>query len=265
MTAINGLGVYLGRGGLTESRAREYAGAGIRRVLVCAEAVSGDFLASKELATSWGKRSRAAGLEVSAYTFPGAARAKRPEAVIDHLFMVLRAAGGTSPVLDVEAPYGGPNGAALFTRLADLAWERATPEERARLVITTLGSPSRPGRVPWRALVAWVRAHPGVSVGLQVYQTAGENEKVDARILEVQNAIGSELVFPCVATYERDADPNREGRDGPRRMLADLERACFVPFGSGRVSACDLWSGASLDASELAALPAFVTRIGWGR
>lgn len=261
MDMIKDLGVYLGRGGLTESRGREYAAAGIRRVLVCAEAVSGDFLASKELASTWGRRARAAGLDVAAYTFPGLARTKSPEAVADHLLMVLRAAGGVSPVLDVEAPYDGPRGPERFRALADATWSRATPEERSRLVITTLGSPSRPGRVPWAAIVAWVRAHPGVSIGLQVYETAANDQKVDARILEVQAAIGSDLVFPCVATYPRDGDPNREGRDGARRMLADLERACFV---QGRaVTACDLWSGASLTPDELAALPGFVKRAGW--
>ena len=258
---INGLGVYLGRGGLTSSRAREYARAGIRRVLLCAEAVSGDFFAPVALSTKWGEVSKAAGLEVAAYTFPGLARTKSPEAVIEQLFRVLRAANGKIPVLDVEAPYDGPNGPARFRALADAAWRVATPEERSRLVITTLGSPSRPGRVPWGAIVSWAREHPGVSIGLQVYETAASDLRVDARISEVRAAIGSDLVFPCVATYERDGDPNREGRDGPKRLLADLDRSCFV---NGRpVTACDLWSGASLDAAELAVLPSYVQNMGW--
>lgn len=264
--SITGVWVYLGRGGITRSRATELRSAGVRGVIVCTEAVDG-WRATTRQAAAWGAVCAAARLDVAAYAFPGVARVDAASDIAAGLLRVLREAGGHIPIADVEAPYRARP--SQLVRLLDAITDDATDEERRHLGVTTLGLPSKPGRWPWADLLAWMRAHPSSWLGWQCYERAGVEVRVDAGIAELRAALASPLdgsrdvgrVVPHVATYERDTQ-TREGQDGPARLVADLDRAC-LDGGALAVSGVGLWSAASLDDAELSALRGWIRRAGW--
>lgn len=243
-----GLHVYLGRGGLTASRARVLRAHGVRGVVICAEAVDG-WLCPSARAEAIGSAARDAGLEVRAFAFPGLPRARQPRAVAVDLMRVVRAAGARGPIPDVEAPYA--RRPQLLSALLDAVYDLATPEERRSMAVTTLGLPSAPGAWPWPTLVAWLRAHPEVELWWQCYQRAREDRRVDAGVRELVAAIGPRIV-PHVRAYDTTAAD----------LVADLDRAC-ARDGRVDVEAAAIWSDASLEAAELDALSAWVRRVGW--
>lgn len=243
-----GLHVYLGRGGITASRARTLRAHGVRGVVVCAEAVDG-WIAPTVRATEWGRAARGEGLEVRAFSFPGVPRTRVPRAVAGDLLRVLRAAGGVGPIPDVEAPYARRG--ELLRLLLDAVHELATPEERRQMGVTTLGLPSAPGAWPWPTLIAWMREHPECELWWQCYQRAREDRRVDTGVRELVSAIGPRIV-PHVRAYETAAPD----------LVADLDRACSRD-GRVDVEAAAIWSDASLERDELQALRGWTQRMGW--
>lgn len=265
MTAPRGIHVYTGRGGVSRSRARELRAAGVRGVILCAEAVDG-WTATDAQARGWGAACSAAGLEARAYAFPGTARIHAPVAVAVGLVAVTQAAEGLTAVADVEAPYRGRPGP--LSRLLDEVSARASAAG-VGAASTTLGLPSDGGRWPWAALLAWHRAHPETWLGWQCYERARSDRLVDGGIAELRAALtdaahgvsGTERVVPHLATYPRRT-VTPEGLDGPRRLLADLDRACLVD-GRPTVPGVVLWSDASLGDDELDAIRSWAARVGW--
>jgi hypothetical protein len=258
VTAPIGLHVYTGRGGVSRSRARDLRAAGVRGVILCAEAVDG-WTASVEQARGWGVACAAAGLDAGAYAFPGTARTAAPGVVAAGLVAVCQASDGLTAVADVEAPYRG-RPAALTALLDAVAAQAATAGVGA--ASTTLGLPSDRGtRWPWPALLAWHRQHPETWLGWQCYERARADRLVDAGIAELQAAIGPRVV-PHLATYPRRT-ATAEGLDGPRRLVADLDRACLGADGRPCVPGVVLWSDASIGDDELAAIKAWTARAGW--
>lgn len=267
MTIPIGLHVYTGRGGLSRSRARELRAAGVRGVILCAEAVDG-WTASTEQARGWGAACGAAGLEARAYAFPGADRAKRPADVAAGLVAVTLAADGLTAVADVEAPYRGRP--TLLDGLLSSLWTRCAAHGIGA-ASTTLGLPSDRGtRWPWPGLLAWHRQHPETWLGWQCYERARADRLVDGGIAELRAALtdaacgvsGTERVVPHLATYPRRT-ATAEGLDGPARLVADLDRACLGADGRPCVPGVVLWSDASLGDDELAAIKAWTARAGW--
>lgn len=246
--STRGLHVYLGRGGVTASRARELRGAGVRGLVLCAEAVDG-WIAPSSRAAEWGAICRGEGLEARAYAFPGLPRARVPRAVAGDLLRVVRASGARGPIPDVEAPY--QRRPQLLEALLDAVWDLATPEERRAMGVTTLGLPSAPGAWPWPTAVAWLRAHPDVELWWQCYERARLDARVDAGVRELVMALGPRIV-PHVRAYRTTAAD----------LVADLDRACSR---DGRVDAeaAAIWSAESLERDELTALRAWVDRMGW--
>jgi hypothetical protein len=262
----HGLGVYLGRGGVTPARARELARARVRHVVLCAEAVSGWLAAPSQLA-EWGRVVRGEGMVPHVYAFPGLSRAREPRRVAAWLVGSLRLAGGVCPVPDLEAPY--QRRPALLVALLDALAELATPGELEAVLVTTLGLPSDPGTSwPWPELAAWVartRARTGRpvgSIGWQCYERAGIRPRVRAGLDELAGTWGRARVVPHLAGYERRT-ATLEGRDGPARLRADLERACLDAAGACDVPGVWIWSAASLERAEVAILRAWAERHGW--
>lgn len=243
-----GLHVYLGRSGITASRARLLERAGVRGVVACAEAVDG-WVAPSERAREWGRIARGEGLELRIYSFPGLARARVPRAVAGDLLRVCRASEALGPIPDVEAPYARRG--ALLVALLDAVWELATPSERVAMGITTLGLPSAPGAWPWPSLITWLLAHAGVELWWQCYLRAREDRRVDAGMRELVGLLG-ERVVPHIRAYETT----------PEDLVADLDRAC-ARDGRVDVTAAAIWSDASLEAAELAALRGWTQRLVW--
>lgn len=243
-----GLHVYLGRGGITGSRARLLRAHGVRGVIACAEAVDG-WICSSARAAELGAIARDEGLELRAFSFPGLARARVPRAVAGDLLRVVRASGARGPIPDVEAPYR--QRPQLLEALLEAVWELATPEERRAMGVTTLGLPSAPGSWPWPTLVAWMRAHPDVELWWQCYERARLDARVDAGMRELVATLGPRVV-PHVRAYETTADD----------ITGDLERACRRD-GRLDVTGAAIWSDASLGDDELRALKAWSEAAGW--
>lgn len=261
-----GLGVYCGRGGVSASRARELRAAGIRHVVLCAEAVDG-WRAGPAQLSAQASAVRSAGLVPHVYAFPGLSRARQPRAVAADLLGAVRRAGGVCPVPDLEAPYRGRP--ALLRALLDALVELGTRDERERILVTTLGLPSDRGtRWPWPELHAWLaaaRAATGCTlgaIGWQCYERAADAPRVRAGVDELARTWGRARTLPHVATYRRTSE-RPEGQDGAARLVADLDRACLGPDGRPDVPGAWLWSAASLDDDELDALRAWAERHGW--
>lgn len=296
MTTPTGMHVYTGRGGIGRTRARELRAAGIRGVVLCAEAVDG-WTATDANAARWGEAAAAGGLETAVYAFPGLPRTVEPVHVAEHLVRIARGCGARTVVADVEAPYRGQGkrlvalldaidearpyvGPDLAAALANpLAFQGMLPgpgstrgattsEELAldTIGITTLGLPSDPGtRWPWPALLEWMRSHTETWLGWQCYERARADRLVDGGIAELRAALGADgaaRVVPHLATYPRRTT-TAEGLDGPARLLADLDRACLGADGRPCVPGVVLWSDASLGDDELQALRAWTARAGW--
>lgn len=250
---LRGVHVFTGRGGLTAGRAADLRAAHVRGVLVPSEAVDG-WQATLAQAERWGRVCAGAGIAANAYAFPGLARTKDPRAVAQHLVDVVRALGGSVPMADVEGSYRRqPH------RLVDLL--DAIEELRGDLsptAITTLGLPSEGGTWPWDALMVWMRDHPETWLAWQCYQRAGSGKaRVGLSELGV-HLRGALRVLPCVATYAREK-ATKEGIDGAARLVADLTRACLDDAGKPLVPGVILWSLASLEDDELAALEAWTS------
>lgn len=263
-----GLHVYTGRGGVSRSRARELRAAGVRGVILCAEAVDG-WVASSGQAEGWGRACDEAGLVASVYAFPGVARTIEPQRVAAGLVATARSAGARTVVADVEAPYRGQP-KRLVALLDAIDDERVEELALDPIGVTTLGLPSdAESRWPWGALLAWMQGHPETWLGWQCYERARSDRLVDGGIAELRAALtdatrgvsGTERVVPHLATYPRRT-VSAEGLDGPARLIADLDRACLVG-GRPTVPGAVLWSDASLGDDELAALTAWVRRVGW--
>lgn len=264
MTTPTGMHVYTGRGGIGRTRARELRAAGVRGVVLCAEAVDG-WTATAANAERWGEAAAAGGLETAVYAFPGLPRTVEPVRVAEHLVRIARGCGARTVVADVEAPYRG-QGKRLVALLD--AIDEARSEELALdpVGVTTLGLPSDPGtRWPWTALLEWMRARPATWLGWQCYERARADRLVDGGIAELRAALGADgasRVVPHLATYPRRTT-TAEGLDGPARLVADLDRACLGADGRPCVPGVVLWSDASLGDDELRALMAWIRRVGW--
>lgn len=261
-----GLGVYVGRGGVSTSRAQELRRAGIRHLALCSEAEGGWRASGGQLA-AWGSSCSSAGLTPHVYAFPGLPRARTPRAVAETLLGGLRRAGGVCPVPDLEAAYRGRP--ALLVALLDELVKLAAPAELEALLITTFGLPSDHGtRWPWAALHAQVRALraglglPIGSIGWQCYERAAELARVRAGIAELAQVWGRDRVVVHVGAYERRTE-TAEGQDGARRIVADLDRACRDARGRVDVPGAWIWSAASLDDRELEALAVWTRVVGW--
>lgn len=263
MTTPRGVHVYTGRGGIGRTRARELRAAGVRGVVLCAEAVDG-WQASDANAERWGAAAASAGLDVAVYAFPGLPRTVEPQRVAEHLVRIARGVGAQTVVADVEAPYRG-QGKRLVALLDAIEGERTEELALDPIGITTLGLPNDRGtRWPWPALLAWMHEHPETWLGWQCYERARADRLVDAGIAELRAALpdGASRVVPHLATYPRRT-VTAEGLDGPARLVADLDRACLGADRRPCVPGVVLWSDASLGDDELAALKAWIARAGW--
>ena len=261
-----GLGVYVGRGGVSTSRAHELRHAGIRHLSLCSEAESG-WLASPAQLAAWGSSCAAAGLLPHVYAFPGLPRARTPRAVAETLLGGLRRAGGRCPIPDLEAPYRGRP--ALLTALLEELEHLATPAELEALMVTTFGLPSDRGtRWPWLVLRERVRrarrrlGRPVMSIGWQCYERAADEDRVRPGIAELAQVWDRDRVIVHVGAYERRTE-TEEGQDGARRIVADLDRACRDERGAVDVPGAWIWSAASLDDRELEALRVWASVVGW--
>jgi hypothetical protein len=254
-----GLGVYVGRGGVSTARAQELRRAGVRHVCLCAEAESG-WLASASQLAAWGSSCGAAGLVPHVYAFPGLPRARQPRAVAETLLGAARRSGAVCPVADLEGHYRGrPQ---LLRAVLDELVRLATPAERLALAITTFGLPSDRGRWPWPELAAWRRSARTGWIGWQCYERAADAPRVRAGIAELAQVWGRARVIPHVGAYERRTE-TEEGQDGARRIVADLDRACRDEQGRCDVAGAWVWSAASLDDRELEALRIWTRVVGW--
>lgn len=271
MSIPKGVHVYTGRGGIGRTRARDLRAAGVRGVILCAEAVDG-WTASDANAERWGAAAADAGLDVAVYAFPGLPRTVEPQRVAEHLVRIARGVGARTVVADVEAPYRG-QGKRLVALLDAIEGERTEELALDPIGITTLGLPSDRGtRWPWPALLAWHREHPETWLGWQCYERARVDRLVDGGIAELRACLtdaahgvsGTERVVPHLATYPRRT-VTPEGLDGPARLVADLDRACLGADGRPCVPGVVLWSDASLGDDELQALRAWTARAGWRR
>lgn len=272
-----GFGMYAGRSGLSNARARQLARHHVRHVGVCVEAVDG-WLATPKQLSELAAVCRDNGLVPHPYSFPGLTRARQPEAVARMLIGSLRELGGVCPIPDLEAPYRGQP--ELLVALLDAIAAIATDDELEAMMVTTFGLPSdREERWPWDELHTWVTsrrerlAHQSSlqmrwlvgSMGWQCYIRAGSVGRVRSGIAELAQTWDRARVIPHIATFRRrsETSPPLEGFDGGRRLLGDLQRACLDDSGVCDVPGVWLWWAASTAREELLVIRDFAERVGW--
>lgn len=234
---------------------------GIRHVALCAEGTDG-FVAKLPILVDCARVYREiAGVEVSAFSLPGATALARPsDGVPIRLAIAAAAIYAWARILDAEEAYRGK--AALLTRHRRRMIDDA--RESVSLGCTLYGSPTERADgiegYPWQAIrgFGWL--------GWQCYEKAAKRELVRKilRVLRGPTWWGPDVV-PHIATYQRKTAVPGELRDGARRLLADIERTALDDEGRVDVPGLGLWSDASLDAEEVAVLRDFSARAGWLR
>lgn len=261
---IRGVQLYTMRSAVTEPahaigrRARLAREAGVRLVWLPTESSDGQWHAStsqlEHAADAW----RMGGLEVGLYAFPGVESMRAPVETARRLASLVERSRATAAQLDLEGPAHG-RGAEVAT-MRQVLTDSVT--ERVDLSVSTLGTPETMPRFPWDAIWGW-----GTLVW-QAYLTSARRARVRDRLELLRHGWGKGCVIPAIATYRRQQTPAglTEGSDGARRLRGDAERVCLAD--PSAPESCDvpgiaLWSEASWDAEERAAVAELSARWGW--